>query len=136
MTAPIRLALVALGFFSWAMLGSSTAMAEKNCPPKNKSDSARQACAGEHIGKGTEYLEEGRYKSAIRSFEKAYKTYPHADIYYNLALAHEKDGNKKEAIRYYRRFLKMNRGKNKGVRRQGQQEDTDFARGVERWRRR
>lgn len=59
---------------------------------------------------GTLYFKQGKIKEAIDSFEKALENNENVqpDIYYNLAVCYELNKDNKNAVKYYKKYLKSN----------------------------
>ena len=55
---------------------------------------------------GKEAYQKGNFAEAIPFFKKAYELYPNPAFHYRIGLAHERAGHPKEALDYYKRFLK------------------------------
>jgi tetratricopeptide (TPR) repeat protein len=63
------------------------------------------AGARQHFMAGQDYYTQGRYLKAIEEFEEAYRLDPRPLLLFNIAQAHEKLGNLKQAVGYLKRFL-------------------------------
>ena len=57
------------------------------------------------IESGKAAYERGEFEASLAEFRKAYDLYQHPDIIYRIALCHERLGEDREAVRYYRLFL-------------------------------
>lgn len=55
--------------------------------------------------RGSTLYRTGQYREAIAAFEAAYKARPNGVVLYNIAQCHEKLGELKDALLYYRRYL-------------------------------
>jgi len=67
-------------------------------------EAAREA--REHFETGLGHFEEHRYREAIRQFELAGQLVPSADLWFNIARAHEELSEHERAAEYYRRYLR------------------------------
>ena len=64
--------------------------------------------AEKDIAAGTFYLKKGRYDAAIDRFEEALRYQPNlAKAYRLLGEAHEKKGNRAEALKAYEKYLEI-----------------------------
>ncbi|MFT3773229.1 MAG: tetratricopeptide repeat protein [Minicystis sp.] len=100
---PCSVVLVALA----VLLGPGAAWAD---PPKlvvaRDADDAKRAAALND--EAWALYEQGRYRAAVEKLEQAQSLDPNGkDLFYNLALIHEKLGDLKEAAAHYRRYLEM-----------------------------
>jgi tetratricopeptide (TPR) repeat protein len=57
------------------------------------------------IESGKTAYDRGEFEQSLGEFRKAYDLYQHPDIIYRIALCHERLGEDREAVRYYRQFL-------------------------------
>jgi tetratricopeptide (TPR) repeat protein len=67
---------------------------------------ARTEKAREHYLQGDAFYKLDRYPQALAEYEQAYLAKPDASFLYNIAQCHRLMGNRAEALRFYRRFLK------------------------------
>ena len=67
-------------------------------------EAARRARA--RFLEGMEHFEARRYRPAIHQFELAAELVPSADLWFNIARAHEELGEHEPAIEHYRRYLR------------------------------
>jgi tetratricopeptide (TPR) repeat protein len=67
-------------------------------------EAARQARA--HFTAGVQHFTAHRYREAIRSFSLAAQLVPSADLWFNIARAHEELSEYDAAIEHYRRYLR------------------------------
>src|SRR5215217_5775702 len=65
---------------------------------------AEQARA--HFQQGDTYFKLDKYANALQEFERAYLAKQDPSFLYNIAQCHRLMGNRVEAIRFYRRYLK------------------------------
>jgi hypothetical protein len=65
----------------------------------------QDAAAQQHFNKGRELYGAGKYKEAIVELKKAFTLRPAPPILLNIGRTHEKLGDKKGALKSYRRFL-------------------------------
>lgn len=97
-------------------LAASTARAQEDAPadapaeapadgPSPENIEATQR-AREHFTTGVEHFSAHRYREAIRSFSLAAQLVPSADLWFNIARAHEELSEYDEAVDYYRRYLR------------------------------
>ncbi len=71
--------------------------------PEN-ADASRQA--REHFMLGQQHFDAGRFEEAVAAFEQAAALVPSADLWYNIARAHEELRHYEQAVEYYRRYLR------------------------------
>ncbi len=64
----------------------------------------REAAA--HFQRGMEAFARRAFREAIRAFRLAAERVPSADLWYNIARAHEELGEYEEAVAHYRRYLR------------------------------
>ncbi|HJL18451.1 MAG TPA: PEGA domain-containing protein [Sandaracinaceae bacterium LLY-WYZ-13_1] len=62
--------------------------------------------ARRHFLAGIEHFEEHRYREAIQAFQLAAQLVPSADLWYNIARAHEELSEYELAIEHYQRYLR------------------------------
>jgi tetratricopeptide (TPR) repeat protein len=67
-------------------------------------EAAREA--RRHFSAGLEHFQGHRYREAIRSFQLAAQLVPSADLWYNIARAHEELSEHEAAIEHYQRYLR------------------------------
>jgi len=64
--------------------------------------------ASQHLTAGNQFLEQGRFREAIEQFELAVKFNPEdEDLFYNLALAQSRSGDKEAAKKNYTKSLEI-----------------------------
>ena len=68
-------------------------------------DVARRA--REEFEQGFAHFEARRFREAIHSFQVAAQLVPSADLWFNIARAHEELGEWEQAIEHYRRYLEL-----------------------------
>jgi tetratricopeptide (TPR) repeat protein len=83
--------------------GEGSEPSEQTRSPENP-EAAQQARA--HYRRGMQHFEQRAFRAAIREFELAAKAVPSADLWYNIARAHEELSEYEPAIKYYRRYLR------------------------------
>lgn len=71
--------------------------------PEN-ADASRQARA--HFVRGQQHFDAREFEEAVTAFEQAAALVPSADLWYNIARAHEELGHREQAVEYYRRYLR------------------------------
>lgn len=81
----------------------SPEQAEATPAPENM-EATRQA--RERFGEGVSAFSAHRYREAIRAFQLAAELVPSADLWFNIARAHEELSEYDEAIDYYQRYLR------------------------------
>ena len=64
------------------------------------------AKAKEHFKQGTRHYELGHYQEALVEYEAAYMEVPDPAFLYNIGQCHRKMGNAKEAISFYKSYLR------------------------------
>jgi tetratricopeptide (TPR) repeat protein len=62
--------------------------------------------AREHYLQGDAYYKLDKYPNALAEYEQAYLAKPDPSFLYNIAQCHRLMGNRAEAVRFYRRYLK------------------------------
>src|SRR4051794_13924463 len=67
---------------------------------------ARTEKAREHYVQGDAYYKLDKYGDALREYEQAYIAKQDPSFLYNIAQCHRLMGDKAEAIKFYRRYLK------------------------------
>ena len=67
---------------------------------------ARTEKAREHYLQGDAFYKLDKYPNALAEYEQAYLAKPDASFLYNIAQCHRLMGNRAEALRFYRRYLK------------------------------
>ncbi|UJR80344.1 PEGA domain-containing protein [Sandaracinus amylolyticus] len=103
----MRPALVALVILA---LPSALSAQETPQPPhdatvaEQDADVARRARAA--FEAGVAHFEARRYRDAIHEFQVAAQLVPSADLWFNVARAHEELGEWEQAIEHYRRYLR------------------------------
>lgn len=111
----VRHGLAALGLVSFLLALPDAAHAQ-DAPPDDPTpesgttvadqdaDVARRARAAFESGLG--HFEARRYRDAIHEFQVAAQLVPSADLWFNIARAHEELGEWEQAIEHYRRYLR------------------------------
>ena len=67
---------------------------------------ARTEKAREHYLQGDAFYKLDKYPNALAEYEQAYLAKPDPSFLYNIAQCHRLMGNRAEALRFYRRYLK------------------------------
>jgi tetratricopeptide (TPR) repeat protein len=67
---------------------------------------ARTEKAREHYVQGDAYYKLDKYSDALHEYEQAYIAKPDPSFLYNIAQCHRLMGDKPEAVKYYRRYLR------------------------------
>ncbi|MCU1277006.1 MAG: ligand-gated channel protein [bacterium] len=62
--------------------------------------------ARDHFLKGTKYFDLGHFDEAIKEYEAAYEIKDEPVLLYNIAQAHRLAGHSKEAVHFYRSYLR------------------------------
>jgi tetratricopeptide (TPR) repeat protein len=65
-----------------------------------------RAAAREAFTEGTRHYDLGRYSEALASFMRAYMSFEDPAILFNIAQCQRQLGNKAEAVKFYRTFLR------------------------------
>jgi tetratricopeptide (TPR) repeat protein len=78
----------------------SSASVETKPSPENR------AVAREHYNQGTRHFELGHYQEALGEFEAAYMAVPDPAFLFNIAQCHRKAGHDKEAVGFYKSYLR------------------------------
>jgi tetratricopeptide (TPR) repeat protein len=86
------------GLLLLAVCLSSTAARAANDPRTEK--------AREHYLQGDAFYKLDRYANALQEYEQAYLAKPDPSFLYNIAQCHRLMGDKAEALKFYRRYLK------------------------------
>lgn len=87
--------------------GEASAGRESSGAEQAKPEDLRAARqAREHFLRGVEHFEAHRYREAIRRFRLAAALVPSADLWFNIARAHEQLGEYAEAAHFYRLYLR------------------------------
>ncbi|MCS6798582.1 MAG: PEGA domain-containing protein [Myxococcota bacterium] len=79
---------------------------EAGAPPPELESAERARQAREHFQAGLVHFRERRFRDAIRAFELAGSLVPSADLWFNIARAHEELGELEPAVQQYRRYLR------------------------------
>lgn len=97
-----------LGLVIAAVLGAAPVRAQETPPPDHASPENLEAAqqARGHFTAGVEHFRGRRFRDAIRSFALAAQLVPSADLWFNIARAHEELSEYEEAIEHYRRYLR------------------------------
>ena len=74
--------------------------------PSAPEDASAARRAREHFTHGMEHFDARRYREAIHDFELAAELVPSADLWFNIARAHEELGEHAPAIESYRKYLR------------------------------
>ncbi len=102
----MRLWILTAVSISWMMLSPCAAAPSENTAMMSDEEQAMQL-AKKHFEKGKNAYSASDFTAAIREFKAAEALKPSAILDYNLALANEKQGKKKVALSYYRRYLEL-----------------------------
>ena len=100
---------------SFLVLAPAARLAAQDAPPPDApaaddtvasqdADVARRA--REEFEQGYAHFEARRFRDAIHSFQVAAQLVPSADLWFNIARAHEELGEWEQAIEHYRRYLR------------------------------
>jgi len=65
--------------------------------------------ASRHFEAGDKLQDEGNYAAAAREYERAYQLAPHPRPLFNIAKLHELQGQRADALEWYRRYLRESR---------------------------
>lgn len=84
--------------------GQPPAAAGDRTVAQQDADVARRA--REEFTQGVAHFEARRFREAIHSFQVAAQLVPSADLWFNIARAHEELGEWEQAIEHYRRYLR------------------------------
>ena len=87
-----------------ALAHGASAAAQDQDTPSHPGEALR-ARSVELYEQSVDEYRAGRFAHAVELLREAYRTYPHANLLYNLARAHEGAGDLEEAIAAYRAFL-------------------------------
>jgi tetratricopeptide (TPR) repeat protein len=74
--------------------------------PAGAASDPRTEKAREHYLQGDAFYKLDRYANALQEYEQAYLAKPDPSFLYNIAQCHRLMGDKAEAIKFYRRYLK------------------------------
>jgi tetratricopeptide (TPR) repeat protein len=74
--------------------------------PRRATADPRTEKAREHYLQGDAYYKLDKYREALGEYEQAYIAKPDPSFLYNIAQCHRLMGDKADAIKFYRRFLK------------------------------
>ncbi len=74
--------------------------------PAHSASDARTEKAREHYLQADAFYKLDRYASALQEYEQAYLAKPDPSFLYNIAQCHRLMGDKAEALKFYRRYLK------------------------------
>lgn len=95
------------------LLLSGPALAQQAEPPAEPPPRAEQPEnidatreARQHFNSGLAHFQERRFREAIRAFELAAQLVPSADLWFNIARAHEELSEYERAVDYYQRYLR------------------------------
>ena len=101
-------ACFALVLSAGLLVGASVADAQQGSRPATGTpenvDASRQA--REHFVRGQQHFDAREFEEAVAAFEQAAALVPSADLWYNIARAHEELGHREQAVEYYRRYLR------------------------------
>jgi uncharacterized cupin superfamily protein len=79
---------------------------QRPAPVETKPSHETRATAKEHYNQGTRHYELGHYQEALGEFEAAYMAVPDPAFLFNIAQCHRKAGHDKEAIGFYKSYLR------------------------------
>ena len=79
---------------------------QRPAPVETKPSHETLVTAKEHSNQGTRHFELGHYQEALGEFEAAYMAVPDPVFLFNIAQCHRKMGHDKEAIDFYKRYLR------------------------------
>jgi tetratricopeptide (TPR) repeat protein len=82
-------------------------VARADQPSEPDDEVKRRQAASAHVEQGDKFKEAGDYKAAAKEYEKAYELMPHPVLYFDLAQAYRLAGEKRKAVDYYERYLKL-----------------------------
>jgi tetratricopeptide (TPR) repeat protein len=109
----VRVSVLTAAVCSFVLAASATASAQASDDDGVASgqggrpeDPEAARSARVHFRKGLEHFEERAYRQAIREFELAAQAVPSADLWYNIARAHEELSEYERAIEHYQRYLR------------------------------
>lgn len=74
--------------------------------PGSPEDVEATQSASEHFRAGMQHFQERAFREAIREFEIAAGLVPSADLWFNIARAHEELSEYERAVEHYRRYLR------------------------------
>lgn len=87
-------------------LGGARARADHGAAPSVRlSSQASVSAAAKRFKGGQRWIDQGDYAAAIAEFEEAYRLDPQPVHLYNLGVAHHQNGDRDQAIDYYRQYL-------------------------------
>lgn len=99
----IRRGAVFTVFFT-ALLGAPASAVAQDVSAQSPAPDA-EARARELFQAGADAMRQGRYESALASFEEAGRLSDRAGLLFNIALAHERLRHDREALAHYERYL-------------------------------
>jgi tetratricopeptide (TPR) repeat protein len=94
--------------WAFATILLAAPVAAQDAPPADPPEedaAARDARAREHFQGGAEALGQGRYEFALAAFQEAYRLSQRPGLLYNIALAHDRLRQDREALDAYERYL-------------------------------
>ena len=80
--------------------------AQPAAPVEAKPSPETVATAKEHFNQGNRHYELGHYQEALNEFEVAYMAVPDPAFLFNIAQCHRKMGHDKEAVGFYKSYLR------------------------------
>ncbi|GAB4563481.1 MAG: hypothetical protein Tsb0020_12650 [Haliangiales bacterium] len=94
----LAIALCAAGLY----LAPAAVWAQSEASDPDAVERARQ-----HYDKASALQADGNYQRAAEEYLKAYALYPEPEFYYNVAQVYRLDGDHKQALHYYREYLRL-----------------------------
>lgn len=94
----LAIALCAAGLY----LAPAAVWAQSEASDPDAVERARQ-----HYDKASALQADGSYQRAAEEYLKAYALYPEPEFYYNVAQVYRLDGDHKQALHYYREYLRL-----------------------------
>jgi len=79
---------------------------EQAAPAETKPSPETVATSKEHFNQGTRHYQLGHYQDALGEFESAYMAVPDPVFLFNIAQCHRKMGHDKEAVGFYKSYLR------------------------------
>ena len=79
---------------------------QPSAPVEAKPSPETVATAKEHFNQGNRHYELGHYQEALNEFEVAYMAVPDPVFLFNIAQCHRKMGHDKEAVGFYKSYLR------------------------------
>ncbi len=84
--------------------GAEAAAEQVEAPAPENLEATREA--RQHFMEGVEHFSAHRYREAIRAFSLAAEQVPSADLWFNIARAHEELSEYEPAVDFYQRYLR------------------------------